>query len=80
MKVNRTSAFYYKGHYDPKISHLDYETRGMQPIGEGCDFGPSTKPAFKGKLLVVTGTKGPAICGLIPVDTSPDIGEVIGTC
>lgn len=67
-EVNRTSAFYYPGHYDHRIAHLDYETQGAQPIGEGFDLGPPTQPAFKGKVLVVTGTKDPAICGFIPVN------------
>ena len=67
-EINRTAAFYYKGHYDPKIAHLDYETQGVQPIGEGFSLGPPAQPAFKGKVLVVTGTKDPAICGFTPVD------------
>lgn len=67
-EANRTSSFYYRGHYDPQIAHLDYETQGVQPIGESCDFGPPTQPSFKGKVLVVTGTKDPAICGYTPVD------------
>ncbi|KAL8787189.1 MAG: hypothetical protein Q9195_007880 [Heterodermia aff. obscurata] len=65
---NRTSAFYYPGHYDPQIAHLDYETQGVQPIGEGFDLGPQIQPSFKGKVLVVTGTKDPAICGFTPVN------------
>ena len=67
-EVNRTSAFYYKGHYDPKIPHLDYLTEGAQPIGEGFNLGPVTQPAFKGSVLVVTGQKDPAICGFVPVE------------
>ena len=67
-EFNRTSAFYYPRHYDPRIAHLDYETQGAQPIGEGFDLGPPTQPSFKGKVLVVTGTKDPVICGFIPVD------------
>ena len=67
-EYNRTSAFYYAGHYDPLIPHLDYLTQGNQPIGEGFNLGPQTQPAFKGKVLVVTGQKDPAICGFTPVD------------
>ena len=66
--INRTSAFYYKGHYDPEIPRLDYLTEGPQPIGEGLNLGPATQPAFKGKVLVVTGQKDPAICGFTPVE------------
>lgn len=66
-ELNRTSAFYYQGHYDPQIPHLDYLTAGSQPIGEGFNLGPPTQPAFKGKVLVVTGQKDPAICGFTPV-------------
>ena len=67
-EINRTTAFYYKGHYDPAIPHLDYETAGAQPLGEGFNLGPQTQPAFKGKVLVVTGTKDPAICGFTSVE------------
>ena len=67
-ELNRTSAFYYEGHYDLVIPHLDYLTAGSQPIGEGFNFGPSTQPAFKGKVLVVTGQKDPAVCGFTPVE------------
>ena len=67
-EFNRTSAFYYQGHYDPKIPHLDYLTQGAQPIGEGFNLGRSTQPAFKGKVLVVTGQKDPAVCSFTPVD------------
>ena len=67
-ELNRTSAFYYQCHYDPKIPHLDYLTQGVQPIGEGFNLGPSTQPAFKGKVLVVTGQKDPAVCGFTPVE------------
>ena len=67
-EVNRTSAFYYEGHFDPTVAHLDYETQGAQPIGEGFNFGPATSPAFKGKVLVVLGTKDAAICGFTPVE------------
>ena len=67
-ELNRTSAFYYQGHYDPLIPHLDYLTSGPQPLGEGFNLGPPTQPAFKGKVLVVTGTKDPAICGFTPVE------------
>ena len=67
-EVNRTSAFYYENHYDPDIPHLDYLTQGPQPIGEGFNLGPPTQPSFKGKVLVVTGTKDPAICGFTPVE------------
>ena len=67
-EFNRTSAFYYKGHYDPSIPHLDYLTSGPQPLGEGFNLGRPTQPAFKGKVLVVTGTKDPAICGFTPVE------------
>ena len=67
-EVNRTSAFYYAGHYDPQIPHLDFLTEGAQPLGEGFNLGPATQPAFRGKVLVVTGTKDPAICGFIPVE------------
>ena len=67
-EFNRTAGFYYKGHYDPRIAHLDYETHGAQPIGEGINLGLATQPAFKGKALVVTGTKDPAICGFTPVE------------
>ncbi|KAL6714367.1 hypothetical protein ACLMJK_007790 [Lecanora helva] len=67
-EANRTSAFYYAGHYDPQIPHLDFLTQGAQPLGEGFNLGPATQPAFKGKVLVVTGTKDPAICGFVPVD------------
>ena len=67
-EVSRTLALYYAGHFEPTIAHLDYETQGVQPIGEGCDLGPTTQPAFKGKVLVVTGTKDPTICGFTPVD------------
>ena len=67
-ELNRTSAFYYEGHYDPLIPHLDYLTAGSQPIGEGFNLGPSTQPAFKGKVLVVTGQKDPAVCGFTPVE------------
>lgn len=67
-EINCTSALYYEGHYDPSIPHLDYETQGAQPIGEGADLGPRTQPAFKGKVLVVTGTKDPAICAFTPVE------------
>ena len=67
-ELNRTSAFYYEGHYDPVIPHLDYLTAGSQPIGEGFNLGPPTQPAFKGKVLVVTGQKDPAVCGFTPVE------------
>ena len=67
-EFNRTSAFYYEGHYDPVIPHLDYLTAGSQPIGEGFNLGPPTQPAFKGKVLVVTGQKDPAVCGFTPVE------------
>ena len=67
-EFNRTSAFYYEGHYDPLIPHLDYLTSGSQPLGEGFNLGPPSQPAFKGKVLVVTGTKDPAICGFTPVE------------
>ena len=67
-ELNRTDAFYYQGHYDPEIPHLDYLTQGVQPIGEGFNLGPSTQPAFKGKVLVVTGQKDPAVCGFTPVE------------
>ena len=67
-EINRTSALYYRNHFDPAIPHLDYETQGAQPIGEGADLGPRTQPAFKGKILVVTGTKDPAMCGFTPVE------------
>ena len=67
-EYNRTSAFYYPEHYDPLIPHLDYITEGVQPLGEGFNLGPQVQPAFKGKLLVVTGQKDPAICGFTPVN------------
>lgn len=67
-EFNRTSAFYYIGHYDPEIPHLDYLTEGSVPLGEGFDFGALVQPAFKGKVLVVTGQKDPAICGFTPVN------------
>lgn len=67
-EYNRTSAFYYPEHYDPEIPHLDYLTSGSQPLGEGFNLGPQTQPAFRGKVLVVTGQKDPAICGFTPVD------------
>ena len=67
-EVNRTGLLYYKGHFEPAIAHLDYETQDAQPIGEGFRFGPTTQPAFKGKVLVVTGTKDAAICGYTPVE------------
>ena len=67
-ELNRTSAFYYEGHYDPVIPHLDYLTAGSQPIGEGFNLGPPTQPAFKGKVLVVTGQKDPAVCSFTPVE------------
>lgn len=65
---NRTNAFYYENHYDPEIPHLDYMSAGSQPVGEGFNLGPATQPAFRGKVLVVTGTKDPAICGFTPVE------------
>ena len=67
-EFNRTSAFYYANHYDPEIPHLDYLSSGSVPLGEGFNLGPQTQPAFKGKVLVVTGTKDPAICGFTLVD------------
>ncbi|MCJ1460777.1 hypothetical protein MMC28_011159 [Mycoblastus sanguinarius] len=67
-EFNRTSAFYYVGHYDPEIPRLDYLTAGSVPLGEGFTLGPATQPAFQGKVLVVTGQKDPAICGFTPVD------------
>lgn len=70
-EFNRTSAFYYAGHYNPKIPHLDYLTEGPQPLGEGFNLGPQMQPAFKGKVLVITGQKDPAICGFTPVDQCP---------
>ena len=67
-EINRTSALYYQNHFDPSIPHLDYETQGAQPIGEGANFGPTAMPAFKGKVFVVTGSKDPAMCGFTPVE------------
>ena len=64
----RTGAFYYRGHYDPAIPHLDYLTAGSQPLGEGFNLGPPAQPAFRGKVLVVTGQKDPAVCGFTPVE------------
>ena len=68
-EFNRTAAFYYEHHYDPEIPHLDYVSAGSLPVGEGFNFGPATQPAFRGKVLVVTGTKDPSICGFTPVET-----------
>ncbi|KAL8823923.1 MAG: hypothetical protein Q9191_005443, partial [Dirinaria sp. TL-2023a] len=59
-ELNRTAAFYWHGHYAPSIPHLDYRTQGPQPIGEAFSLGASSSPAFKGKVLVVTGQKDPA--------------------
>ena len=70
-EFNRTAAFYYKGHYDPRIPHLDFLTEGAQPLGEGFNLGPPVQPAFKGKVLVVTGQKDPAVCGFTPVNECP---------
>ena len=67
-KLNRTSAFYYRGHYDPTNAQLDYLTSGSQPLGEGFNLGPPTQPASKGKVLVMTRLKDPAVCGFTPVD------------
>ncbi len=67
-ELNRTSAFYYQGHYDRRIPLLEYRTEGAQPVGEGFNLGPATQPAFKGKVLVVTGTKDGAVCGFTPVE------------
>lgn len=67
-ELNRTSAFYYEGHYDPAIAHLDYRTAGSTPIGESLNLGPPTQPAFKGKVLVITGQKDPTICGFTPAE------------
>ena len=68
IEFNRTSALYYPEHYDPQIAHLDHETQGAQPIGEGFDLGPLTTPLFRREVLVVTGTGGPAICGFTPLN------------
>ena len=67
-EYNRTSAFYYAGHYDPELAHLDFLTEGTQPLGEGFNLGPPTQPAFKGKVLVVTGQKDPAVCKFTPLE------------
>lgn len=67
---NRTSAFYYDGHYDPAMTHLDCLTSGIQPFGEGFNLGPLMQPAFKGKVLVVTGQKDPTLCRITPMDWS----------
>ena len=67
-EFNRTGAFYYEGHYAPAIPHLNFLTAGSSPLGEGFNLEPPTQPALKGKLLVVTGEKDPAICGFTPVE------------
>ena len=67
-ELNRTSGFYYEGHYDLAISHLDYLNAGSVPLGKNFNLGPPTQPAFKGKVLVVTGQKDPAVCGFTHVE------------
>lgn len=61
----RTSAFYYQGHYDPAIPLNDYSSRGVQAIGEKFDAGPKSQPAYRGKVLVVTGSNDQVVCGAI---------------
>lgn len=53
----RTLYGYYEGHYNATIASNDYATRGVQPIGEGFNSGLTDHPKFKGKVLVVTGSK-----------------------
>lgn len=67
-ELTRTSAFYYTNHYDPEIPHLDNASAGSQPVGEGFTFDPVVRPAFRGKVLIVTGIKDPAICGFMAVE------------
>ena len=63
-----TESFYYKGHFDPSVAHFDYIYRGTVPLGESFTFGALTQPAYRGKVLVVTGSKDPIICGFTPVN------------
>ena len=62
----RTATLYYQGHYDPNISLSDYSSRGVQALGERFSMGPRTEPAFKAKVLVVTGANDQVVCGATP--------------
>ena len=62
----RTAALYYQGHYDPTIPISDYSSRGVQALGERFSQGPEVEPAFKGKVLVVTGANDQVVCGSTP--------------
>ena len=67
-EFDRTMAGYFQGHYDSQTAPLDYLTEGTQPLGERFNLGPEVQPSFKGKVLVVTGSRDPLICGYTPVD------------
>ena len=62
----RTTTLYYEGHYDPAIAVSDYSSRGVQALGERFSLGPKTVPAFKGKVLVLTGANDQVVCGSTP--------------
>lgn len=62
----RTATLYYQGHYDPTIPPSDYSFRGVQAIGERFSLGPKFVPAFRGKVLVVTGANDQVVCGSTP--------------
>ena len=64
----RTLYGYYAGHYNTSIASNDYATRGVQPIGEGFNLGLTDHPKFRGKVLVVTGSKDQVICGATPAE------------
>ena len=64
----RTLYGYYDGHYNTTIALNDYATRGVQPIGEGFSQGLTDHAKFKGKVLVVTGSKDQVICGATPAE------------
>lgn len=50
------------------IAHLDFLTEGPQAIGEGFNLGTPTRPAFKGKVLVIAVEKDSIICHFTFVD------------